>query len=161
MSTKLHVDDAAYRPEINVEAKKVAIIVAEWNSDITFTMADAAYNKLTTLGFNPDNVVTFNVPGSFELTFGAAAAVKSGEFDAVIVFGCVVRGDTPHFDYICQGVTQGITRLNAKGKVPVIFGVLTTDTYAQAQARIDGNVGRKGEECAVDAIKMMAFACEI
>lgn len=101
----------------------------------------------------------YHVPGAVELTYGAAALVK--KYDAVIVFGCVIRGGTPHFDYVCDSVTQGVTRLNSKGKTPVIFGVLTVDTEQDAIDRAGGKLGNKGTEAAEAAIKMIDFACKV
>jgi len=97
------------------------------------------------------------VPGSFELIFGAKWMVEKGNVDAVIAIGCVVRGDTPHFDYICQGTTQGLAELNLRGDVPVIYGLLTCNTMEQAEARTGGILGNKGTECAVTAIKMVDY----
>ena len=94
------------------------------------------------------------MPGTVELTFGASALIEESLFDAVIVFGCVVRGDTPHFDYVCQSVTQGVTSLNADCDIPVIFGVLTVNNEQQALDRAGGCLGNKGAEAAVAAIKM-------
>lgn len=99
---------------------KVAIVTAEWNSHVTEALAAGAVDLLERQGVAYD---CYHVPGAVELTYGAAALVK--KYDAVIVFGCVIRGGTPHFDYVCDSVTQGVTRLNSKGKTPVIFGVLT------------------------------------
>ena len=95
------------------------------------------------------------VPGSFELVYGASRLVNSGLVDAVIAIGCVIRGDTPHFEYICQGATQGLADLNREGRVPVIYGLLTCNTLEQAQERCGGMLGNKGDECAVTAIKMV------
>ena len=100
------------------------------------------------------------VPGSFELTFGANQIIEYSEVDAVIAIGCVVRGDTPHFDYVCMGATQGITQLNASGDVPVIYGLITTNTMEQAEDRAGGKLGNKGDECAITAIKMIDFCLE-
>ena len=98
------------------------------------------------------------VPGSFELTFGASQLIKYAGVDAVIALGCVVKGDTPHFDYVCMGATEGITRLNATTDTPVIYGLITTNNMAQAEDRSGGKLGNKGDECAVAAIKMIDFA---
>ena len=97
------------------------------------------------------------VPGSFELIYGSSAFVNSGKVDAVIAIGCVIKGDTPHFDYICQGTTQGLSELNVKGDVPVIYGLLTCNTMVQAEERCGGMLGNKGDECAVTAIKMVDY----
>ena len=96
-------------------------------------------------------------PRTFELVYGAQQLCKNAGFDAIIILGSVIRGDTPHFDYICQGVTFGISRLNATQNIPVIFGLLTTDDHQQALDRCGGKLGNKGDECAVDAIKMAKF----
>ena len=98
------------------------------------------------------------VPGSFELIYGAQIFADVHEVDAVIVLGCVVRGDTPHFDYVCSGVTQEIARLNVMHSIPFIFGLLTTDDMQQAIDRAGGRHGNKGDECAVTAIKMIDFS---
>ena len=97
------------------------------------------------------------VPGSFELIYGAHQMCLNGGYDAVIILGSVIRGETPHFDYICQGVTYGIARLNAKSEIPVVYGLLTTDNEQQAKERAGGKLGNKGDECAVVAIKMAKF----
>jgi 6,7-dimethyl-8-ribityllumazine synthase len=108
-------------------------------------------------GALPENIHVKTVPGSFELVYGAQQLCKNDGFDAIIILGSVIRGDTPHFDYICQGVTFGISRLNATQNIPVIFGLLTTDDHQQALDRCGGKLGNKGDECAVDAIKMAKF----
>jgi 6,7-dimethyl-8-ribityllumazine synthase len=104
-----------------------------------------------------ERVDRFDVPGSFELIHGCKVHAESLEYDAVIAVGSVVRGETPHFDFVCQGVTYGIARLNATGKTPVIFCVLTDDTYQQSLDRCGGRLGNKGEEAAVAAVQMAAF----
>jgi 6,7-dimethyl-8-ribityllumazine synthase len=147
------------------EAKKVpsakkmrfGIVVSEWNAEITEALFEGTFNTLVKHGTRVENIVKEYVPGTFELTFGAASMSCCCKADAVIVLGCVVRGETPHFDYICQGVTQGITGLNEKGEIPVIFGVLTTENMQQAKDRAGGKLGNKGDEAAVTAIKMVAF----
>ena len=101
-----------------------------------------------------DNIDIMHVPGAVELTYGAAHIMKEERIDAIIVIGCVIRGDTPHFDYVCQSVTQGVATLNAQGKVPVIFSVLTVNDKQQALDRCGGRLGNKGVEGAVTAIHM-------
>ena len=108
-------------------------------------------------GTLPENIHVKRVPGSFELIYGAQQMTKNDGFDAVIILGSVIRGETPHFDYICQGVTYGIAHLNAVQNIPVIYGLLTTDNIEQARERSGGKYGNKGDECAVDAIKMAKF----
>ena len=108
-------------------------------------------------GCLPENIHVKTVPGSFELVYGAQQMTKNDGFDAVIILGSVIRGETPHFDYICEGVTQGISYLNATQNIPVVFGLLTTDNLQQAIDRSGGALGNKGDECAVVAIKMSKF----
>ena len=119
-------------------------------------MRDGAVQTLVANGVNKDDIDLRSVPGSFELIFGAAQMVKSGRYDSVIAIGCVIRGDTPHFDYICDGVTAGLSKLNVEYDVPVIFGLITTNNLLQAQERSGGRLGNKGDECAVTALQMMA-----
>jgi 6,7-dimethyl-8-ribityllumazine synthase len=106
-------------------------------------------------GVREEDIKVKPVPGSFELVYGASRLVNSGLVDAVIAIGCVIKGDTPHFDYICQGATQGLADLNREGRVPVIYGLLTCNTLEQAQERCGGMLGNKGDECAITAIKMV------
>ncbi len=135
---------------------RIAIAVAEWHGHITSRQLGGALASLTANGI--DNTEVFHVPGAVELTFAAARLIETGRYDAVIVFGCVVRGDTPHFDYVCESVTQGVTALNAAGKVPVIFGVLTVNTEQQAFDRLGGPAGHKGVEAAETALRMIHFS---
>ena len=136
----------------------VGIVVAEWNKHITEKLLEGACNTLEKHGVKAENKFVKRVPGSFELTFGAKKMAETKEVDAVIVLGCVVRGDTPHFDYVCSGVTQGITELNLMYDIPFIFGLLTTDTMQQSEDRAGGMYGFKGEEAAVSALKMVNFS---
>ena len=133
------------------------IVVSEWNSKVTGALLDGAVKTLEKHGTLPENIHVKTVPGSFELVYGAQQMCKNDGFDAIIILGCVVRGDTPHFDYICEGVTHGISYLNASQNIPVIFGLLTTNDLEQAVERSDGKFGKKGDECAVVAIKMAQF----
>lgn len=162
MATAFHIlHDNHEASELNAKGKKFAIVVSEWNSNITEALCEGAVKTLLQHGAAEKDIIIKMVPGSFELTFGAAAFMKQGKVDAVIVLGSVVRGDTPHFDYVCQGVTLGIAQLNALGDIPVIFGVLTTDNMEQAEERAGGKLGNKGSECAETAIKMINFACSL
>ncbi|MCH5318320.1 MAG: 6,7-dimethyl-8-ribityllumazine synthase [Paramuribaculum sp.] len=136
---------------------KIAIVTAEWNGRITDELERGARERLLASGVSDENIRTLKVPGAVELTFGAALAIERLHPDAVIVFGAVVRGDTPHFDYVCMSATQGVTSLNERGDVPVIFGVLTIDTEEQALERIGGRCGHKGVEAADTALRMIAF----
>ena len=133
------------------------IVVSEWNSEITDNLLSGAVSTLEKHGALPENIHVKTVPGSFELIYGAHQMTLNGGYDAIIILGSVIRGETPHFDYICQGVTYGIARLNAKSEIPVIYGLHTTDTIQLARDRSGGTYGNKGEECAIDAIKMAKF----
>lgn len=136
---------------------KVAIVKALWNGHITGRLTDSALATFKAQGIAEDNIEVFEVPGAVELTFAASQLIETSMYDAVIVFGCVVRGGTPHFDYVCQSVTQGITALNADCDTPVIFGVLTVDTEQDALDRCGGAMGDKGAEAAEAAIRMYDF----
>ncbi len=133
------------------------IVVAEWNKEVTGALLRGAVDTLEKHGALPENIHVKTVPGSFELVYGARQMSLNGNYDAVIILGCVIRGETPHFDYICQGVTYGIARLNTTSEIPIIFGLLTTENLQQAKDRSGGRLGNKGDECAVDAIKMAKF----
>ena len=152
MST--HIPQA---PLPKVENMRVAIVKAMWNGHITDRLTESALKVFRQQNFPERDVVVFEVPGAVELTFAASQLIEASLFDAVIVFGCVIRGGTPHFDYVCQSVTQGITGLNADCDIPVIFGVLTVDTEQDALDRAGGPLGNKGAEAAEAAIKMVDF----
>ncbi len=157
MASALHnlsAYDAASVP--SAKGMSFGIIVADWNDTYTYAMAQGAIDTLIAHGAEPGHIEVRHVPGSFELIYGTAKMVKEGHVDAVIAIGCVIRGDTPHFDYICQGTTQGLAELNSRGSVPVIYGLLTCDNEQQAADRTGGKLGNKGVECAVTAIKMVA-----
>ena len=136
---------------------KIGIVVAEWNSEITFAMKEGAVQTLREHGVKEDDIIVRHVPGSFELTAGAQMMANHTSVDAIICIGCVIRGETPHFDYICQGVTFGLTQVSINQEIPVIFGVLTTNDLQQALDRAGGKHGNKGVEAAVTAIKMVAL----
>ena len=158
MATALHhLSD--YDPSQVPDASNMCfgIVVAEWNSEITGALLEGAVRTLQKHGTLPENIHVKRVPGSFELIYGAQQMTKNDGFDAIIILGSVTRGETPHFDYICQGVTYGIAHLNAVQNIPVIYGLLTTDNLEQARDRSGGKLGNKGDECAVDAIKMAKF----
>lgn len=142
---------------IDISTKKFGIVVAEWNSEITESLYEGAYSTLLALGASKANIVRKLVPGSFELTLGAQWLAEEKEMDAVICLGCVIQGETPHFDYICQAVAQGITQVGMKYNKPVIFGVLTTLNQQQALDRAGGRYGNKGDEAAATAVKMLGF----
>ena len=136
---------------------RVGIVAAEWNDNVITPLLQGAIETLTTNGVCPENIFISRVPGTVELTYGAKRIIESLAPDAVIVLGCVVRGDTPHFDYVCDSVTHGITELNLHAHTPVIFGVITTNNMEQALDRAGGKAGNKGSECAATALKMTAL----
>ena len=136
-------------------ALRIAVVVSEWNAEITENLYEGARAVLEQKGCS--DIQRIDVPGSFELIYGCKAAMDA-DFDAVIALGSVIRGETAHFDYVCQAVASGIKDLNLHGKSPIIFGVLTDDTLSQAQARSGGKLGNKGAEAAVAAIKMATLA---
>lgn len=164
MTTDLSKYDANQLPNADVLGRqRYAIVVADWNSEITYAMAQGAIDTFRKHGVPEDNIDVIHVPGAVELTYGAARIMKEERVDAVVVIGCVIQGDTPHFDYVCQSVTQGVTILNtgmhswyAGGTthVPVIFSVLTVDNRQQALDRCGGRLGNKGVEGAYTAIRM-------
>ena len=122
MTTDLSKYDANQIPSADVLSRqRYAIIVADWNSEITYAMVQGAVDTFLQHGVQEENISIAHVPGTVELTYGAARIAKEEHVDAIIVIGCVIQGDTPHFDYVCQSVTQGVALLNAQGKVPVIF----------------------------------------
>ena len=136
---------------------RIGVVVSEWNSEITFAMKDGAVDTLLAHGVTESDIIVRYVPGSFELTFGAQMMANHCRVDAIIAIGCVIRGETPHFDYICQGVTAGLTQVSIQEELPVIFGVLTTNNLEQALDRAGGKHGNKGIEAAATAIKMVAL----
>jgi 6,7-dimethyl-8-ribityllumazine synthase len=133
---------------------RFGIVVSEWNNEITMALLDGAVKTLKEHDVTDSNILVRQVPGSFELTLGAQFIAEYEDVDGVICLGCVIQGETPHFTYICQGVTQGITQLNLEYNIPFIFGVLTTNTRQQALERAGGKHGNKGTEAALTAIKM-------
>jgi 6,7-dimethyl-8-ribityllumazine synthase len=140
---------------IYLTGAKVVIVKTAWNKHITNELASGCRRVLEENGVT---VVERTVPGAVELTFGIQSLLNANtDVHAYIALGCVIRGGTPHFDYVCQSVTQGITMLNALLKVPVIFGVLTLDTEEQAFERIGGKYGHKGEEAALTALQMISY----
>ena len=130
---------------------RFALVVSHWNSEITESLYEGAKNILSQK--TATQIDRIDVPGSFELVYASRSAIDR-DYDAVIAIGSVIRGETSHFDYVCQGVTNGIQQLNALGKTPVIFCVLTDDNLDQSRARSGGSLGNKGVEAAAAAIQM-------
>ena len=156
MSTVLNTNgDTLKIPALNENLNgDFYVVTAEWNSDITYALRDGAIEVLRKAGVKESNIKSVAVPGTVELINGAGLCASAENAAAVIIIGCVIRGDTPHFDYVCQIAAQGAAILNAKGRVPVIFGVLTVNNLEQAQERAGGILGNKGSEAACAAITM-------
>ena len=138
----------------NANGLRVGLVVSQWNKEITHALYKGAVETLSSHGVQDQDMITFNVPGSFELPFGASKMIDKYVPDAVIVIGSVIQGETKHFDFVCQATAQGVMDLNIQTQVPVIFCVLTDNTLQQAQDRSGGKHGNKGVEAAVAAIQM-------
>ena len=141
----------------NAKDLRFGIVVSEWNPEITEGLYKGAHQTLLDNGVAPEDILRMNVPGSFELTFGASVLGETTDVDAIITLGSVIQGETKHFDFVCQGVSNGITQLNITLDIPVIFGLLTDNTLQQAIDRSGGKLGNKGIECAIAAIKMASI----
>lgn len=140
---------------------RVAVVRTLWNGHITERLLAGALEAFNNAGVDSDMVDTYEVPGAVELTFASSKLVETGMYDAIIVLGCVIRGDTPHFDYVCQSVTQGNAFLNSDCDIPVIFGVLTVDKEQDALDRAGGRLGNKGAEFAQTALLMFDFVQKV
>ena len=154
-TTNLSIYDKTTIP--NAKNFRFGIVVSEWNPDITQNLKKGAIETFLDCGTTKENIISWDVPGSFELIYGCKKMIESQQVDAIIAIGNVIQGETKHFDFVCEGVTQGIVDLNIKYDVPVIFCVLTDNTKQQSIDRSGGKLGNKGTECAVAAIKMAAI----
>ncbi len=139
----------------NIETFKVAIVVADWNAFITENLLKGCEEILLKEGVKQENIKIVRVPGAFELSYASMQLCKSQKYDAVVAIGCVIRGETSHFDFVCSGVTQGITLCNTQTDTPTIFCLLTDDHKEQSIARSGGSLGNKGIEAGVTALKMI------
>ncbi|PKA96865.1 6,7-dimethyl-8-ribityllumazine synthase [Flavobacteriaceae bacterium MAR_2009_75] len=148
----LSIYDKAAVP--NAKNLKFGVVVAEWNEEITEGLYSGAHDALIDCGALENNIIRWNVPGSFELTFGCKKMIATQELDAVIAIGSVIQGETKHFDFVCSATAQGIKDLNVQSDIPVIFCVLTDNNMQQARERSGGKHGNKGTEAAIAAIKM-------
>jgi 6,7-dimethyl-8-ribityllumazine synthase len=137
------------------------IVVSEWNDQVTASLCKGAIDCLIENGAQMENISIKHVPGSFELVLGAQLLLENTDADAILCLGCVIQGETRHFDFICNAVADGIMKLNTDYNTPVIFGVLTTNTIEQALDRSGGKHGNKGTEAAITAIKMIALQQDI
>ena len=154
-TTNLSSYDKATIP--NANDFRFGIVVSEWNPEITQNLHKGAIETLLDLGAKEENILSWDVPGSFELVYGCKKMFESKKLDAIIAIGNVIQGETKHFDFVCQGVTQGIVDLNVLHNTPVIFCVLTDNTKQQSIDRAGGKLGNKGVESAVAAVKMAAL----
>jgi len=154
-TTNLSYYDKATIP--NAKEFRFGIVVSEWNPEITENLFLGAQEAFIENGTLKENIIRWDVPGSFELIFGCKHMLETQKLDAVIAIGNVIQGETKHFDFVCEGVTQGIKDLNIKYDVPVVFCVLTDNTKQQSLERSGGIHGNKGIECAIAAIKMAAL----
>ena len=137
--------------------KKIGLVISEWNAEITEGLKEGAINVLEACGTSSKDILIEYVPGTFELPLGSQFLLDSTDVDAVVAIGCVVRGETAHFDYVCQGATQGIQDVSLRFNKPVMFCVLTDDTIQQSRDRSGGKYGNKGTEAAVGALKMLGL----
>jgi 6,7-dimethyl-8-ribityllumazine synthase len=163
MATQLkNLSDFSHTTIPDASPYKFAIAVAEWNAEITGSLYTGALNKLLQHGVEENNILSVAVPGSFELTAAAELILnKRPDLDGVICLGCIIQGETRHFDFICDAVAHGLTQVGIKHNKPVIFGVLTTNDQQQAIDRAGGKHGNKGDEAAITAIKMAELAATI
>jgi len=142
----------------NAKDFRFGIVVSEWNPNITENLQKGAIETLIDCGARQENIISWEVPGSFELVYGCKKMLETLQLDAIIAIGNVIQGETKHFDFVCNGVTQGIIDLNVKYSTPIIFCVLTDNTKQQSIDRSGGKFGNKGIECAVAAIKMASLS---
>lgn len=155
-SSEKNLSDVKLAQSKNFEKLKIGIVVSDWNDQITEALYSGAFQTLVKAGVSRDNIERMNVPGSFELSLGGQWMAERDNIDAVICLGCVIQGDTKHFDFICDAVAHGITNVGLKYNKPVIFGVLTTNDMKQALDRAGGKHGNKGDEAAATALGMLA-----
>jgi len=149
-----------FRPDegnFDINGVRIAIIAARWNSNITDSLLDGAVRALARHGIAESDMDVFRVPGAFELPLACQKAARKGIYDAVVALGCVIRGGTPHFEYVCAETTRGIGEVSLREDLPVAFGLLTTDDLEQAQERSSNNSENKGEEAALTALEMISL----
>jgi 6,7-dimethyl-8-ribityllumazine synthase len=155
LKTELNLKD------LSAAGSRFAIVVSRWNDGLTSRLAAGAKNALAEADAGPDSIEVFQVPGAFELPLACLKAAQSGAFDAIIALGVVIRGDTPHFDYVAGQAASGITQVSLRTGVPVLFGVITADTMEQAVARSGEKSDNKGYEAAMAAVEMVNLIREI
>ena len=156
-SSEKNLSDVHLNQNHDISKFRFGIVVSEWNDQVTESLYSGAFQTLLGAGADREKIERVNVPGTFELSLGSQWMAERAEIDAVICLGCVIQGETRHFDFICDAVADGITNVGLKFNKPVIFGVLTTDNMKQALDRAGGKHGNKGDEAAATAIKMLAI----
>ena len=156
-SSEKNLSDVNLSKNLDIRQFKFGIVVSEWNEQVTESLYSGAFQTLLGAGADRKKIERANVPGTFELSLGSQWMAERKDIDAVICLGCVIQGETRHFDFICNAVADGITNVSLKFNKPVIFGVLTPDTMKQALDRAGGKHGNKGDEAAATAIKMLAL----
>jgi 6,7-dimethyl-8-ribityllumazine synthase len=162
MATSLkNLSETDIKPNKAIKKFNIALVVADWNTEITHSMRDAAIGFLKEQGLKESNISIHPVPGTFELPLGAQFLAQNKKIDAVIAIGCVIQGETRHFDFICDACANGIMQVGLQYNIPVIFGVLTTNNLEQAKERAGGKHGNKGIEAAETALKMLLLKYEL
>ncbi len=156
-SSEKNLSDFSSTGTASANQFRYGIVISEWNEEITEALYAGVIQTLKSAGVPKENIIRINVPGSFELSLGAQKMAQKEDIDAVICLGCVIKGETPHFDFICDAVANGITNVGLKYDKPVIFGVLTTNDKKQALERAGGRHGNKGDEAAITAVKMLTI----
>lgn len=156
-SSHKNLSDFSNKNILDISSKRFAILVSEWNSEVTEALYSGAFQTLVENGAKRDNIIRKDVPGSYELSLGGQWMAEKEDIDAVICLGCVIQGETKHFDFICSAVAHGLTNVSLKYNKPVIFGVLTPNNQRQALDRAGGKHGNKGDEAAMTAIKMLGI----
>ena len=154
-STEKNLSSFTSKNVSDITDKVFGIVISEWNNTVTDALLEATVRTLIEQGATKKNITKSFVPGSFELSLGAQRLAMRTDIDAVICLGCVIQGETRHFEFICNAVASGLTEVSLKYNKPVVFGVLTPDTYQQALDRAGGKHGNKGDEAAITAIKML------
>ncbi len=155
-SSEKNLSDVKITKSKKASSFKIGLVVSEWNEQVTESLFSGAHKLLTEAGIPRENIERLDVPGSFELSLGSQWMAERKDIDAVICLGCVIQGETKHFDFICDAVANGITNVGLKYNKPVIFGVLTTNTLKQALDRAGGKHGNKGDEAAATALAMLS-----
>ncbi len=162
MATHLkNLSDFSHIEISSARTLRFAILKAQWHANITNALQKGAYESLKEHGALDEDIINISVPGSYELISAANMLLESEQVDAIICLGCVIQGETPHFDFICDAVANGLSNVSIKHNKPIIFGVLTTHTLQQAFDRSGGAHGNKGEEAAIAAIQMANLQREL